>query len=67
MLRGLYRSYFVFFIGAVFLVITAGCSGGPPVPFPAFDFVKEDIFTGDEIHLEELRGQNVLIYFFASW
>jgi hypothetical protein len=54
-------------LAAVIFIITTSCSGGPPVPFPAFDFTKEDVFTGDEIHLEEMRGQNVLIYFFASW
>lgn len=49
------------------IIITGACSGGPPVPFQAFDFTVEDVFTGDEIHLAELQGQNVLIYFFASW
>ncbi|MBI4844479.1 MAG: hypothetical protein HY809_09180 [Nitrospirae bacterium] len=48
-------------------LFAVSCSGGPPVPFPAFDFVKEDVFTGEEISLESMRGQNVLIYFFASW
>ena len=43
------------------------CSGGPPLPFPAFDFTVEDVFTGEDIHLAELQGQHVLIYFFASW
>jgi cytochrome oxidase Cu insertion factor (SCO1/SenC/PrrC family) len=49
------------------LIFAAACSQGPPVPFPAMDFTVEDIFTGEEIHLEELQGRPVLIYFFASW
>jgi peroxiredoxin len=43
------------------------CTQGPPVPFPAIDFSVEDVFTGEEIHLEELKGRPVLVYFFASW
>jgi uncharacterized protein (DUF779 family) len=54
------------FLLAVFF--TAGaCSGGPPVPFPAFDFTVVDLFTGEDIHLNDLKGRPVLIYFFASW
>jgi len=48
-------------------MFAVACSQGPPVPFPAFDFTVEDIFTGEEIHLEELQGRPVLVYFFASW
>jgi cytochrome oxidase Cu insertion factor (SCO1/SenC/PrrC family) len=47
--------------------LLASCSHGPPVPFEAFDFTVEDLFTGEEIHLADYRGQPVLIYFFASW
>jgi hypothetical protein len=49
------------------LIIAGACTAGPPVPFPAPDFSVEDVFTGEEIHLEDLRGRHVLIYFFASW
>ena len=61
--RKLYLSIF----SAVLFILTVSCSGGPPVPFPAFDFTVEDVFTGDEIHLSDLQGKHVLIYFFASW
>ena len=60
------RVYSLLLLSVIF-IITVSCSGGPPVPFPAFDFNVEDVFTGDEIHLEEMRGEHVLIYFFASW
>ena len=66
MARFLYKLYLLFFLSAVFIV-TVSCSGGPPVPFPAFDFTVEDVFTGEDIHLAELQGKHVLIYFFASW
>jgi hypothetical protein len=59
------KLYALLLLAVIF--ITVSCSGGPPVPFPAFDFTKEDMFTGDEIHLEDMKGQHVLIYFFASW
>jgi cytochrome oxidase Cu insertion factor (SCO1/SenC/PrrC family) len=49
------------------LIFTGACSQGPPVPFPAFDFSVDDLFTGEEIHLAELKGRPVLVYFFASW
>jgi peroxiredoxin len=45
----------------------AACSKGPDVPFPAVDFILDDIFTGDEIHLAGYSGRPVLLYFFASW
>lgn len=38
-----------------------------PDEFPAPDFSVEDIFTGEEIHLESFRGRPVVLYFFASW
>ena len=60
------KLYTLFFLLALFTV-TVSCSGGPPVPFPAFDFTVEDVFTGEDIHLAELQGRHVLIYFFASW
>jgi cytochrome oxidase Cu insertion factor (SCO1/SenC/PrrC family) len=50
-----------------FVTAISACSQGPPVPFPAFDFSVEDLFSGEEIHLAELKGRPVLIYFFASW
>ena len=65
-MAGLSRKLYVFILSALFIA-AASCSGGPPVPFPAFDFTVEDVFTGEEIHLAELQGNNVLIYFFASW
>ena len=43
------------------------CSRGLPNEFPAPDFSVEDIFTGEGIHLADLKGKPVLIYFFASW
>ncbi len=49
------------------LMFALSCTQGPPVPFPAIDFTVEDIFTGEEIHLEEFQGRPVLLYFFASW
>jgi len=42
MARFLYKLYLLFFLSAVFIV-TVSCSGGPPVPFPAFDFTVEDV------------------------
>lgn len=49
------------------LMFALSCTQGPPVPFPAIDFSVEDVFTGEAIHLEELKGRPILIYFFASW
>jgi len=49
------------------VTLLASCSHGPPVPFKAFDFNVEDLFTGEAIHLEDYSGRPVLIYFFASW
>ena len=60
------KLYRILFLLSVLLLIGA-CSKGPPVPFPAFDFNVEDLFTGEEIHLAEFKGRPVLIYFFASW
>jgi cytochrome oxidase Cu insertion factor (SCO1/SenC/PrrC family) len=48
-------------------ILSASCSSGPSVPFPATDFTLEDVFTGEEIHLAALKGRPVLLYFFASW
>jgi hypothetical protein len=62
-LRIVYRVFLFIFV----FIIAGSCSGGPPVPFPAFDFSVEDLFTGEEIHLAGLKGRPVLIYFFASW
>jgi cytochrome oxidase Cu insertion factor (SCO1/SenC/PrrC family) len=56
----------IFFL-LTFAVAIIACSKGPPVPFPAFDFSVEDLFSGEEIHLAGLKGKPVLIYFFASW
>jgi hypothetical protein len=52
---------------SVFIIVTAACSSGPTVPFPAADFTLEDVFTGEEIHLAALKGRPVMLYFFASW
>ncbi len=60
------RLYTIVLVLSVFM-ITAACSRGPAVPFPAFDFTLEDVFTGEEIHLAELKGRPVLLYYFASW
>jgi cytochrome oxidase Cu insertion factor (SCO1/SenC/PrrC family) len=59
----MYRLLLLLFI----LIFIGACSQGPPVPFPAIDFSVEDLFTGEEIHLADLKGRPVLIYFFASW
>jgi hypothetical protein len=49
------------------VIFFTSCSKGPPVPFPAFDFTVEDLFTEEEIRLEDLIGRPVILYFFASW
>jgi len=49
------------------VILISSCSKGPPVPFPAFDFTVEDLFTEEEIHLEDLIGRPIILYFFASW
>jgi hypothetical protein len=61
------RKLYALFLLLALCFVTLSCSGGPPVPFTAFDFTVEDVFTGEEIHLAELQGKHVLIYFFASW
>ena len=66
-MTGLMRRLYVSVLLSALFMLTASCSGGPPVPFTAFDFTVEDVFTGDEIQLAELQGKHVLIYFFASW
>ena len=65
-MAGLSRKLYSLFILLALIIVTVSCSGGPPVPFPAFDFTVEDVFTGEDIHLAELQGRHVLIYFFAS-
>jgi len=62
-LKKIYRLLFILSL----LSIIVACSKGPDVPFPAFDFSLEDIFTGEEIHLSQLKGRPVLLYYFASW
>ncbi|UCE71232.1 MAG: hypothetical protein JSU99_08010 [Nitrospiraceae bacterium] len=62
-----FRKYCLVLVCLSVTIMMASCSQGPPVPFPAIDFSVEDIFTGEEIHLEDLKGRPVLIYFFASW
>jgi cytochrome oxidase Cu insertion factor (SCO1/SenC/PrrC family) len=52
---------------SILIILAASCTKGPPVPFPAFDFTVEDLFTGEEIHLEDLIGRPIILYFFASW
>ncbi len=66
MYRFLSKVHEIIFFTAI-LISAGACSQGPPVPFPAFDFVVEDLFTGEEIHLAEMKGRPVLVYFFASW
>jgi cytochrome oxidase Cu insertion factor (SCO1/SenC/PrrC family) len=53
-------------LSAIIVVTIAACSSLPD-EFPAFDFTVDDVFTGEEINLTELKGRPVLIYFFASW
>jgi cytochrome oxidase Cu insertion factor (SCO1/SenC/PrrC family) len=60
------RRFFHLFFLSVLFVIIAACSSLPD-EFPAFDFTVDDVFTGEEIHLADLKGRPVLIYFFASW
>lgn len=62
-----FRKYCLPLVFVSVIIVMASCTQGPPVPFPAIDFSVEDIFTGEEIHLEDLKGRPVLIYFFASW
>jgi cytochrome oxidase Cu insertion factor (SCO1/SenC/PrrC family) len=59
------RFFHLYLLSAIF-VIVAACSSLPD-EFPAFDFTVDDVFTGEEIHLADLKGRPVLIYFFASW
>ena len=60
------RFYSLLLLSTIIL-LAAACTSGPAVPFPAGDFALEDVFTGEEIHLAELKGRPVLLYFFASW
>ncbi len=62
-IKKIYRLLFLLSL----LIFIAACTKGPPVPFPAFDFTLEDVFTGEDIHLAELKGKPVLLYYFASW
>ncbi|GAB4541482.1 MAG: hypothetical protein Fur0020_10910 [Thermodesulfovibrionia bacterium] len=57
----------IYVVFPILLSLLIACSKGPPVPFRAFDFTVEDIFTGEEIHLENLMGRPLILYFFASW
>jgi len=58
----------IIYLWVLIVVVSVGsCTKGPPVPFPAFDFTVEDLFTGEEIHLEDLIGRPIILYFFASW
>ena len=66
-MRSAVQKYYLLLLFMSVTTLMASCSQGPPVPFPAFDFTVEDIFTGQEIHLEDLKGRPVLVYFFASW
>jgi len=66
MVRFTHRFYSLLLL-SLFIILTASCSSGPSVPFPATDFTLEDVFTGEEIHLAALKGRPVLLYFFASW
>ena len=61
----LLRFFRLCFLSILFVIIAA-CSSLPD-EFPAFDFTVDDVFTGEEIHLADLKGRPVLIYFFASW
>ncbi len=62
-LKKIYRLIFILSL----LIFIIACTKGPPVPFPAVDFSLEDVFTGEDIHLAELKGRPVLLYYFASW
>jgi hypothetical protein len=66
MARFLKKMYPLLFLMALLIFISA-CTRGPDVPFPAIDFSLEDVFTGEDIHLAELKGKTVLLYYFASW
>lgn len=52
---------------SLILILFLSCSGGLQAEFPAPDFSVEDIFTGEEIHLADLKGSPLLIYFLSSW
>jgi cytochrome oxidase Cu insertion factor (SCO1/SenC/PrrC family) len=62
-----FRSGYRLLLLSALTVMLFSCTQGPPVPFPAIDFNLEDVFTGEEIDLANLRGRPVLLYFFASW
>lgn len=59
----IYKTLSVFF-WAIFIY---SCLRGLPDEFPAPEFSVEDVFTGEQISLADLKGRPVLIYFFASW
>jgi peroxiredoxin len=52
-------------VGGCLAIAVAACEAGPPRP-PAPDFVHPDL-DGRPVRLSELRGQTVVIDFFATW
>lgn len=60
------KAPFIAFLLLFAALVIFSCKGIPD-QFPAPDFKVEDIFTGDEIHIADLKGRPVVLYFFASW
>ena len=52
-------------LGACLALAVAACEAAPPRP-PAPDFIFPDL-SGRPVRLSELRGQTVVIDFFATW
>jgi peroxiredoxin len=51
-------------LGVCLAIVVAACEGGPRPLAP--DFVHSDL-QGNQVRLSELRGQTVVIDFFATW
>jgi hypothetical protein len=66
-MAGFRKKIYLLLLSLSLLIFIVACTKGPDVPFPAFDFSLEDVFTGEDIHLAELKGKPVLLYYFASW
>jgi hypothetical protein len=43
------------------------CSDGFPPEFPAADFTLKSPLTGKEVKFSEIKGNPIIIYWFASW
>ena len=66
------KTTFLATLAVIFLLLTA-CVGGSsieqvetPTPKPPIDLTLKDL-TGETVHLRELRGEVVLVNYWASW